>query len=192
MGLPPLLVNAPLPFSQLRRPVSPPAGEMFRSNRAAALASATLGVGAFGEVFRGVDAALGEGGKRFAVKRLSRELVADQAVGRAQRGFRREVDVLSAFKHPHIITLLAYVQAEPSPAMTEAAGTADAGAAVISPSSRCCGGPNLSAATADGWPTVVGGPGFIPPAASSWAVIQSRFQWPSRTRSGQSRWFVLL
>ena len=53
--------------------------------------------GAFGTVYRGVDAALGV---RFAVKRLS-----NTAPWPAERSAEREIAILSRFRHPHIIRL---------------------------------------------------------------------------------------
>ena len=68
-----------------------------------------LGQGAFGQVFRGIDAA---SGLRFAVKKLDDSLVrpgADAAALAAQhRAAAREVQVLSRFRHPHIVRLLGF------------------------------------------------------------------------------------
>jgi len=74
-----------------------------------AWATCGLGEGAFGRVYRGVDA---ESGARFAVKRLRDDIVdgrADAAVLAAMhRAAAQEVKVLSEFRHPHIVRLLAF------------------------------------------------------------------------------------
>ena len=68
-----------------------------------------LGEGAFGRVFRGVDPV---SGARFAVKKLKDELVrpgADAAALAAMhRAAAREVQVLSRFRHPHIVSLIGF------------------------------------------------------------------------------------
>ncbi|KAL1511220.1 hypothetical protein AB1Y20_006033 [Prymnesium parvum] len=72
-------------------------------------AARQLGEGAFGQVFRAVDAV---SGMTFAVKRLDRAFLAplaDPTARAAQlRAAAREVEVLSRFRHPHIVRLLGY------------------------------------------------------------------------------------
>jgi interleukin-1 receptor-associated kinase 4 len=63
-----------------------------------------IGRGGFGTVFRAVDAALGV---RFAVKRVGGH---DSAFGGA-RSAVREVELLTRFRHPHLIRLLGYTAA---------------------------------------------------------------------------------
>jgi len=68
-----------------------------------------LGEGAFGQVFKAVDAVTGV---TFAVKRLDRAFLAPHADPTARaaqlRAAAREVEVLSRFRHPHIVRLLGY------------------------------------------------------------------------------------
>jgi hypothetical protein len=74
-----------------------------------------LGEGAYGKVYRGVDAA---SGRVFAVKRLAGGLARDgqhpgvpddpAELEAMQRSARREIEVLSRFSNPHIVRLLGY------------------------------------------------------------------------------------
>ena len=68
-----------------------------------------LGEGAFGQVFRAVDVSTGQ---RFAVKKLRDTFLAPNAdpavVARMHRAAKREVVILSHFRHPHIVRLLGY------------------------------------------------------------------------------------
>ena len=82
-----------------------------------------LGRGAFGEVFKGLAVSPeGTAAVRLAVKRMDvRKLQLDDAGGGAPEAFiasfRREINVLSRFRHPNIVRLVGF--SEPCPERRE-------------------------------------------------------------------------
>ena len=69
-----------------------------------------VGEGSFGRVYRAVDPVAGF---RFAIKRIKAEVQQHQREA-ADRSMRREIEVLSTLRHPHMIKLLGHCVAPPS------------------------------------------------------------------------------